>query len=317
MIDLQQLRAFVAIAEAGGVTKAANRLHLSQPAVSQRISTLEEMLGVPLFERVGRGLRLTTDGEDLLLRSRRVLGEANGLVERARALKAGESGILKIGATPPMIEGILLGFLPRWRSRHPAVDVHIVEDGGQSLVARLERGEVQLAYVPAEGDRFAGRLLFPIHVVAAVPQSSKFGRLKSIEVEDLSGEALLALNRGFGSREWFETACQMMNVSPNVVLESASHTVVLGLAEAGYGIGILPSAVAASNRDIRLVPIVARGSSIGKWTMLAWLANRVVARYVTTFVDELTAYAEKNFPGRHLVRRAPAIRKPRVPAGTA
>src|SRR5262245_54852053 len=111
MIDLQQLRAFVAIAEAGGVTKAADRLHLSQPAVSQRIGTLEETLGVPLFERAGRGLRLTTDGEDLLLRSRRVLIEANGLVERARALKAGESGMLKIGATPPMIEGILLGFL--------------------------------------------------------------------------------------------------------------------------------------------------------------------------------------------------------------
>ena len=132
MIDLDQLRAFVAIAEVGGVTKAATLLHLSQPAISQRISSLEELLGVALFERAGRGLRLTTDGEDLLVRSRRVLSEANALVERSRALKAGESGMLKLGATPPMIEGILLGFLPRWRSQHPTIDVHIVEDGGQS-----------------------------------------------------------------------------------------------------------------------------------------------------------------------------------------
>jgi LysR family transcriptional regulator, cyn operon transcriptional activator len=312
MIDLEHLRAFIAIAEVGGVTRAADRLHLSQPAVSQRISGLEVSLGVQLFERVGRGLRLTTDGEDLLRRSRRVLDEANGLTERARALKSGDAGMLKIGATPPMIEGILLSFLPGWRRRHPAIEVRIVEDGGQSLATRLERGEVQLAYVPAVSDRFAGRLLFPIHVVAAVPIASRLARLRLVEVEDLASEPLLALNRGFGSREWFETACQLVNASPNFVLESGSHTVVLGLARAGYGIGILPSAVNVANGDVRLVPIVVRGVPIGKWTMLAWQPNKYQASYIATFAEELAAYAERNFPGRSLVRRAPAIRRPRI-----
>lgn len=314
MIDLQNLTAFIAIAEAGGVTKAAARLHLSQPAISQRISSLESSLGVRLFERAGRGLRLTTDGEDLLRSSRRVLDEAHGLIERARSLKVGETGTIKIGATPPMIEGILLGFLPEWRRRHPSIEVHIVEDGGQGLVARLERGDVQLAYVPASSDRFSGRLLFPIHVVAAVPKTSKLARLKLVEVEDLAGEPLLTLNRGFGSREWFETACQIVNSRPNVVLESASHTVVLGLARAGYGIGVLPSAVTVPNEDVRLVPIVARGHPIGKWTMLAWVPNRFMAPYIATFAEELAVYAERNFPGRSLVRRAPVIRKPRIQA---
>lgn len=312
MIDLQHLRAFVAIAETGGVTRAANHLHLSQPAVSQRIRSLEALLGVSLFEHVGRGVRLTTDGEDLLRRSRRLLDEASGLMERAKALKSGEAGVLKIGATPPMIEGILLGFLPGWRKRHPAIDVHIIEDGGQSLVARLERGDVQLAYIPAESDRFAGRLLYPIHVVAAIPKASKFARSKLVEIEELAREPLLALNRGFGSREWFETACQLVNAAPNVVLESGSHTVVLGLARAGYGIGILPSAVTLPSDDMRLAPIVARGIPIGKWTMLAWAPNRFLAPYIATFAEELAIYADRNFPGRSLVRRAPAIHKPRI-----
>ena len=312
MIDLQQLRAFVAIAELGGVTKAASRLHLSQPAISQRISNLEELLGIALFERIGRGLRLTTDGEDLLMRSRRVLSEADALVERSRALKAGETGLIKLGATPPMIEGILLRFLPRWRSQHPAIDVHIVEDGGQSLVTRLESGEVQLAYVPADSGRFVGRLLFPIHVVAAVPKFSRLAKLKLVELEELEGESLLALNRGFGSRDWFETACQMVNTTPNIILESASHNVVLGLAQAGYGVGILPSAVSGPDAELKLLPIVVHGSSIGKWTMLAWKGGKTLAAYVATFAEELAAYAEKNFPGRGLIRRAPAIRKPRI-----
>ena len=314
MIDLQTLRAFVAVAQSGGVTRAANHLHLSQPAVSQRIRSLEVTLGVPLLEHVGRGVRLTTHGEDLLRRSRRILDEADGLMERARALTTGEAGLIKIGATPPMIEGILLSFLPRWRQRHPEIDVHIVEDGGQSLTARLERGDVQLAYVPADSNHLSGRLLFPIHVVAAVPTGSRFARQKLIEVRDLATEPLLALNRGFGSRQWFETACASENMTPNVTLESGSHTVVLGLARTGYGIGILPSAVANPNDDVRLVPLAVRGAPIGKWAMLAWLPNRFRAPYVEAFAEELAVHAERHFPGRRLVRRAPAIRKPRITA---
>src|SRR5687768_16211322 len=112
MMDLHQLRTFVAIAETGGVARAAARLNLSQPAASRQIQVLEADLGVQLFDRVGRRVKLTAAGEDLLRRSLRLLGEADALRERARALQSGQAGIVRIGATPPMVEVVLAGFLP-------------------------------------------------------------------------------------------------------------------------------------------------------------------------------------------------------------
>jgi LysR family transcriptional regulator, cyn operon transcriptional activator len=307
-LDLQQLRTFVAIADAGGVTKAAERLHLSQPAVSRQVQALETALGVALFVRISRRVRLTSAGEDLLARSRRVLAEAEALRQRARALQAGDAGVVRIGATPPMIEAILSHFLPGYRTRHPGVEVHVVEDGGASLIARLERAEVDVAYVPAGDDRLVGRLLYPIHVMVAVPRAHVLCRQREVEVSSLAAWPLLALRRGFGSREWFESACQAANVRPNILLDSGSHNVVLGLARAGYGVGVLPSAVPLQQQGIRLLPIVHRGTPIGRWTMLAWESHRPLAPYADQFVDEFVQFARKHHPGRSLVRRVPIPR---------
>jgi DNA-binding transcriptional LysR family regulator len=312
-MDLPQLRAFIAIADAGGVTRAAERLNLSQPAVSRQVQTLEAELGLALFTREGRRMRLTSEGEDLLRRSRLIIAEANALQERARALQSGETGILRIGTTPPMIEAVLSGFLRGYRTRHPGVDVHIVEDGGASLTTRLEEGDVHLAYVPADNSRFTGRLLYPIHVVAVVPKTSELARHPTLEISSIAEKPLLLLRRGFGSREWFDDACQAAGIRPAMLLESSSHNVVIGLARAGYGIGILPSAIAMPHKDLQVIPLVRKRASIGKWTMLAWDGNRLLPPYARRFAEELAHYARSHYPGREWVEKAPAIRKPSVP----
>src|SRR5437870_11537321 len=122
-MELRHLRAFVTIVDAGGFGRAGTRLNLSQPALSRQIHALEAELGVPLFDRIGRRVRLTSEGEDLLRRSRRLLAEADALGERARSLKSGQTGILRVGATPQVIENLLAEFLPRYRDRHPGVEV--------------------------------------------------------------------------------------------------------------------------------------------------------------------------------------------------
>jgi DNA-binding transcriptional LysR family regulator len=112
-MNFKHLRSFVTIADAGGFARAANRLNLSQPALSRQIRALEIDLSVRLFDRIGRRVQLTSEGEDLLRRSRRLLAEADSLGERARMLKAGDTGILRIGATPQVIENLLAQFLTR------------------------------------------------------------------------------------------------------------------------------------------------------------------------------------------------------------
>ena len=175
-MNLRHLRAFATIVDVGGFARAATRLHLSQPALSRQIHALEADLGVPLFDRVGRRVQLTSQGEDLLQRSRRLLAEAESLGERARELKSGETGILRVAATPQVIENLLAPFLIRYRRRHPGVEVHLVEDGGARLLGRLERGEAHLSITPAGTTRFEGRLLYPMHVVAALPSAHRLAR---------------------------------------------------------------------------------------------------------------------------------------------
>jgi len=309
-MDLHQLRTFVAIAEDGGVARAATRVNLSQPAASRQIQGLEAELGMLLFDRIGRRMRLTSEGEDLLPRARRLVAEAQSLRERARALQSGQSGQIKIGATPPMIETVLAGFLAQYRRRHPGIDIAVVEDGGAGLIARLAHGEVHLAYVPVDVARFSGRLLFPIHVIAVLPEAHALSRARTLDIAKLAGEPLLLLNRSFASRQWFDAACQTANIRPNVRLESSAPNAVLGLAEAGYGVAILPSMVPFPRRGVRPVPLVNRHVSIGKWTRLAWDPQRFLAPYVEAFRDALVAYAQRAYPGRTLIGRAPALARP-------
>src|SRR5262245_12416962 len=99
-MNLRHMRTFVLIADAGGIAHASNRLHLSVPAASRQLLALEGELNVKLFDRIGRRLRLTPQGKDLLDRSRQLLADADSLVERARVLKAGHTGLLRIGAPP-------------------------------------------------------------------------------------------------------------------------------------------------------------------------------------------------------------------------
>ena len=120
-MNLRHLRTFVAIADAGGVRRAATRINLSQPATSRQIHALEAELGVRLFDRIGRRVQLTSEGEDLLQRSRRLLSDAEAIGERARALKSGQTGVLRVGATPQLIESMMVAFLAEYQQRHPGV----------------------------------------------------------------------------------------------------------------------------------------------------------------------------------------------------
>jgi LysR family transcriptional regulator, cyn operon transcriptional activator len=310
-MHLRQLRTFVTVADTGGFARALGRLHLSQPAASRQIDALESDLGVVLFERSGRGIRLTSGGEDLLRQSRLVLAQADSLRQRAQALNQGHSGILRLGATPQVIENLLAAFLEHYRRSHPGIEVRLVEDGGARLPARLNQGDVELAIMPSGDERFDGRLLFPMHVFAVLPKTHRLTRRAMLEVSELAHDPLLLLGSGFASREWFEAACQVAHVKPHIVLESAAPHTLIALAKAGYGIAVLPSPASISREAVRAVPLVHRGTSIGRWAIVAWDAQRFLAPYAERFVQEIAAYCRKTFPGRDLIRRAPPLPRPK------
>jgi len=309
-MNLRFLRTFVAIADNAGFARAATRLNLTQSAASRQIHALEDELGVRLFARIGRGARLTAEGEDLLVRSRRLLSDAEALAERASALKLGDIGVLRVGATPQAIESLLAEFLRRYRKRHPGVEVPLVEDGGARLPARLESGDLQIAIMPAGENRFNARLLCPMYVFAVLPRGHRLASRAVLEVAELADEPLLRLGPSFASHGWLEAACQIAHISPRVLLESAAPQTLIALARAGQGIAVIPSMVQISRVGVRVAVVVHRGVPIGRWAVAAWDPHRFFARFALQFVEELVAYCELGYPGREFLRRAPQLPKP-------
>ena len=129
-------------------------------------------------------MQLTPEAEDLLPRCRRVLLDFESLGERALALRKGEGGVLRIGATPQVIEGLLSPFLQRYLQRHPGTQVRLVEDGGARLQHRLERSDVQLAVMPEGEAAFECRSLFPMHLIAVVASRHRLARRATVELAE-------------------------------------------------------------------------------------------------------------------------------------
>jgi LysR family cyn operon transcriptional activator len=312
-MNLRHLRTFVAIAEAGGVARAASRLNITQPTASRQIHALEAELDVPLFDRISRRLQLTSEGEDLLQRSRRLLSEAEALGERARALKSGQTGVLRLGATPQLIESLLVDFLAQYQGRHPGVEVHPIEDGGVRLLGRLERGDVHLTITTEGDERFRSRLLYPVYLLAVLPKNHRLSRRAALDVAELADEPLLPLSRGFGSREWLYAACQVAHIRPHVFFDSAAPQTLIALAAGGYGIAVIPAGVLIPRGKVRAVPLLLRGTPVGRWQTVAWHPQRFLAPYAEHFVEELVIYTSRTYPNRDLTRRAPSLPRPKEP----
>jgi len=312
-MNLRSLRMFVATADSGSLGRACVQLNVSQPAASRQIHTLEIELGVPLFHRAGRQLQLTSAGHDLLRRSRRLLADADLLTEEARALKEGRRGTLKIGATPQMMTALLTSFLPRHQRRHPGIEIQLIErDRARQWHELLEGGETDLAIAPASA-RYPGRLLFPLHVLAALPKTHRLGRRKVIDVAEVVDEPLLISPREFGTRAFFDAACEIAQIIPRVVLESSAAHTLIGLAAVGHGIAIIPSIATIEDQSLRAIPLVVRGSSIGHWQAVCWNPRRLAPVHQENFVNELVAHAKHARPGHRLLRRAPPLPKPGRP----
>jgi len=310
-MNLRYLRTFVGIAEAGSIARAGTRLNVSQPAASRQILALEAELGVRLFDRIGRRLRLTSEGEDLLRQSRRLLMEADLLNERARALKGGQTGILRVGATPMVIENTLSGFLSHYQLRHPGVEVHFLEDGGLRLPSRLEKGDVHLALIVPD-DRFHNKPLYPVLNLAVLSKGHRLSRRRTLEIAALGDEPLLLLlQRGFGSREWFDAASNIAHIRPRMRLESAAPHTLIALTKVGYGVAVVPSTVVIPG-DVHALPLMQRGVPLGRWLTIAWDPQRLLASYANQFVDELVAHCRRDFPGREFVRQAPPLPRPKT-----
>jgi DNA-binding transcriptional LysR family regulator len=295
------MRTFVAVAESGSVSKAALRVHITQPALSRQIRDLQQELGLRLFDRIGRGLVLTTEGEQLLGDFRGLLAHASSVGERAQLLRRGDTGVLRVSAAPGQIEGILSTFLHRYAQRYPNVQVRLREAGGPDALAMLERGEVHLSMfllraLPPGDHGFGIHPLPPVEILAACHPSVRIERGSLIDVTRLASHPLLLLDAGFVVRRTFDAVCRLAGLKPNVLLESGSPSNLLTLAEAGLGIAIIPSVLQTRRYALRTARLAHEGKPLREPLGVVWDKRRLLPRYAQDFAELLAAHASKLFP---------------------
>ena len=300
-MDFDHLRTFVAVVEQGTVSKAAQRLRVAQPALSRRIGALEAALGLALFDRVRRRLVLTSAGEQLLADCRSILGAVESLGERARLLRREDTGVLRIGATPQMIDGVFATFLHHYADLYPAVQIKVTEAVGPELLAGLERGDLTLGIgapqsIQTEDHPFGTAPLPAIEFLATCHTSLALGSTGDLEIGRLARHPLLLLDRSFVVRTSVDAACRVAGFRPTVVTESRSPHTLLSLAEAGHGVAIVPSVLPTHRYRLRIFRLTHRRRPLRLPLAVMWDRRRLLPRYADDFCRSLAAYLRDVLP---------------------
>jgi LysR family cyn operon transcriptional activator len=312
-MELRHIRYFLAVAEAGTVSGAAGRVRISQPALSRQIKDLEAELGIRLFDRAGRNLKLTGAGEDLLAYGRNVLKETEAFRERAHALQRGDTGVLHVGATPQTLQRLFPAVLERSRRTMPGVDLRLREGHPAALLDLLHIGELHLAFTTYHPELHAAHYPAGIAPILAV-STKKHGRAgDTIDVRALEDLPLLLLRQGFVTRELFDAACRVAHIRQNIFLESSAPAPLLALVAAGCGVAILPATTALNPSNFTIRRLVQDGAPIEAHLAVHWNPERFLPPYARRFAEELAAYSRGIFADTSaafgMPRRRPSARK--------
>jgi LysR family nitrogen assimilation transcriptional regulator len=300
-MDLRHARTFVFVAELGTVSRAAQRLRVAQPALSRQIIDLEQELGLRLFDRVGRRLLLTGEGEQLLEGCRVLLNCASAVKEQAELLRHGDTGVLKIAGSPQHIESVLSQFLHAYAARYPKVEVRITEGMGSEILTLLERGEVHLGqnllHAAKLDERHFGSVpLGSVELLAACHPALAISERRTIEVAGLASFPLLLMDSGFGFRRAFDAASRMAGLKPSIKFESRNPHTLLALAEAGHGVAIVPSQLQCHRYSLRIVALTYRGRPLREPLTISWDKRRPLPRFATDYCAMLADYMRAVFP---------------------
>lgn len=251
-MELRHLRYFVAVAEDLHFGRAAEKLHMAQPPLSQQIRRLEEELEVRLFDRTRRKVRLTHAGQAFLEEARQTLVQADQAVRTARQADQGEVGQLAVGFVPTAIYRALPPALRAFRKRFPQVELTLRELGATEQFRMLRDGRLHAGFVRSAIDDSDLRqeTIFPEPLIIALPAAHLFARRRKIALRSLAKDSFVIFPRalGAGFYDQIVSLCHRAGFSPRVVQEANEMQTIVSLVAAEIGVAIVP----ASIRSVRM-----------------------------------------------------------------
>ncbi|MGB9739393.1 LysR family transcriptional regulator [Chloroflexus sp.] len=276
-MELRHLRYFEAVARHSHVTRAAAELHIAQPALSKQISQLEQELGITLFDRVGRSLRLTEAGEALLPYARAVLAQ----VEEARAAMAERVGLkagrVAIGAPPTVGAHLLPPLLTAFHQRYPGITLRLHEAGIQSLLDLLESGLTDLAVValPVSDEALTVTPLLNEPLVLIVSPHHPLAGRNEVAMTELRNERWILSPASYELREATLKACHAAGFTPHTVMEGGETETLVRFVAAGLGIALVPALAVAGFHGVVSLPI--RDQTLTRSLGLVWRSDRTAS----------------------------------------
>ena len=209
--------------------------------------------------------------------------------------------MLKVGATPQMIDGVFATFLHRYAKLYPAVQIKVTEAVGQDLFARLERGDLNLGIgspqlIQTEDHPFGSAPLPALEFLAACHTSLALANTGDLEISRLAHHSLLLLDPSFVVRTMVDAACRLAGFRPTVATESRSPHALLSLAEAGHGVAVVPSVLPTHRYRLRIFRLTHRRRPLRMTMAVTWDRRRLLPRYADDFCKSLAAYLRDVLP---------------------
>ena len=239
-MDLLQLKYFRVVARVGHMTKAAQELYIAQPSLSQMIGRLEEELGVPLFDRQGRQIRLNQFGKKFLEHVERVFTELETGQREIRDMAGLDQGEVSVAVTAlRLMPDILRAFL----TQYPQVSFHLFQGSTLQMVHQLENGEIDLCIsaLPIAQTGIHWQSLFTEEIFLVVPPDHKLAGQKSVALYEVSQEPFVSLPVGDGLRNVTDELCKLAGFTPRIMFEGSEPAAIYDLVAAGLGVAFAPA----------------------------------------------------------------------------
>ncbi len=285
-MDIRQLRTFAAIARLSNFTRAAEELHVAQPAVSMAIRKLEEELELTLFSRQDRKVALTAEGEILLEHARRLLADFEAAQQEMADLRGLEKGEVRVGIPPMMSSYFFPAIIRDFAGRYPRLQLSVLGEGAWRIQRLLSQGELDMGVIAGGQlpETLEARHFLREEVVVCVPAGHPLGKRQAVSFAEFTAEPLVFFKEGYFLRELIFDKLRRDALQPQIVFETNLFTLVKSLVKGGLGISTFLHMVVADDPELVAVPF---DPPLHLDLVIAWKKGAYLSRANRAFVDFL------------------------------
>ncbi len=256
-MEWNQLEYFRKVANLQHITRAAQQLSLSQPALSRSIAKLEEELGFPLFHRQGKSIVLNHYGKIFLQHVERAMQEIAAGQQIIQDLLHPDHGTISLSFLHSLGSNMVPGLISKFRTSNPDIQFKLYQNATNFLLAQLDAGEVDLCLCApvVTNDKIEWKPLFAEELFVIVPTDHPLANRNSIDLTELAGEAVVTFKKDYGLRVLTDHLFKEANLHPFITFEGEEIITVAGLVEAKLGIALIPHVFGLDNINVSFVPI--------------------------------------------------------------